>query len=62
MAVGTFSNRGPETGVAEFWNGSRWSLAQAPGFGLDTVSCFTSRHCLATATGNLLADWWNGTR
>jgi hypothetical protein len=62
MAVGTFSNGGPDRGIAEFWNGSRWSLARASGFGLNTVSCFTIRHCLATGGGNMLAAWWNGTR
>ena len=45
---------------AELWNGTKWRLLNAPGGGLNTVSCLTTTFCMGlTGTGG---EIWNGTR
>ena len=66
VAVGTFG----DSGIAEFWNGSSWSLGRTP-TSLTSISCFSPRECLGVgqgpssgpqAIGIASAAWWNGTR
>jgi hypothetical protein len=58
-AVGTTFGAGSKMGeVVEQWNGTQWSITSAfahSGWGLDSVSCFDSWHCLAVGGGNNLA-------
>ena len=75
MAVGQIGFQNPPYGapagapLAEFWNGSQWSIEQVPTpplplwFGLNSVSCSSSTACIAvggTSGGRLLTEQWNG--
>jgi hypothetical protein len=61
---------GPDTGLVESWNGTKWTLEPAPkptGASFDGVSCVSSKSCTAvgsnlTHTENALVETWNGQR
>jgi hypothetical protein len=73
MAVGAFHpvlprfhGPGPAgyTGLAEAWNGSKWSVVPTPGVAyLEGVSCVSAKFCLAAGEadgGASLMELWNG--
>jgi len=73
-AVGGYQTRdGRYKTLAEWWNGTRWSVVATPDLGppggaLDGVSCVSARWCVAVGlaltrqNSKTLAESWNGAR
>jgi hypothetical protein len=73
-ATGSASNNsGSELTLAEYWNGSTWTVQNTPSPGqsvsyLDAVSCTSASSCAATGVHDtkspgqqvMLAEYWNG--
>lgn len=71
LAIGTYdTTRGTATGLAELWNGTRWSAVAGPairgGTDLLSVSCMSTTECLAVgetigdSSATPVAAAWNG--
>ncbi len=66
MAVGSYGepNTTAEKALAEWWNGTTWSLTSPPtGSALDAVDCVSDTWCMAVGTsqqGFAWAERWNG--